>query len=130
MRKRKYMALDKDSREFIMERMREQGEMTIEEVMEMIRHHYVPDYEALKEREIRQIATRMFRSLRDESGVRTCFAVKSKGIYVNVDVSTQLENIRAVDEMLAHQIAGLELSRNKARRRRAELEGQISMDIA
>lgn len=130
MAKRKHMALDKDSREFIMERMREQGEMTTEEVMEMIRSHYVPDYETLKEREIRQIATRMFRSLRDESGVRTCFAVKSKSIYVNVDVSTQLDNVRAVDEMLAQQIAGLELSRNKAHRRRAELEGQLSMEIA
>lgn len=59
MSRRKYMALDKDSREFIMEKMREQGEMTIEEVMDMIRPHYVPDYDMLKEREIRQIATRI-----------------------------------------------------------------------
>lgn len=123
-------SLGKAEREYILEWMHDHGEMTTEQVMDMIRPHYIPDYETLKEQAIRRVANNLFRSLRDEQGTRTCFAVKSKSVYVNVDVSKNLENIRAVDEMLADNIAGLEKSRSKARQRRAELEGQLSMEEA
>lgn len=128
MGKSKY--LDKRARRIILDRMREQGEMTVAETMDMIRPHYCFDAQEAREQGIRRQANRMMQSLRDESGVRTCFALKSNDTYINIEKCKDNTRVAQIERQLQQQLDGLRASRNKARRRRQELEGQLSLDYA
>lgn len=120
--------LEKRAKDVIIDRMRELGEMTVDEVMDLIRPHYLFDAQEAREQGIRRQANRLVRSMRDESGIRVCFAIKEQGIYVNIEQCTSRAKVSAVEESLQKQIEGLTASRNKANRRRQELDGQLTLD--
>ena len=122
--------LDKRAKEIILDRMRMQGEMTTAEIMDMIRPHYYFDAQEAREQGIRRQANRLVKSLRDEQGVRTCFAVKEQDIYVNIERCTNRAKVSLVEAALQKQIDGLIASRNKANRRRQELDGQLSLEAS
>lgn len=92
--------LDKRAKEVILNRMRDQGEMTVAEIMDLIRPHYFFDALEAREQGIRRQANRLIKSLRDESGIRTCFAVKSEDVYVNIERCDNAVRISQVEEHL------------------------------
>ncbi len=49
---------------------------------------------------------------------------------VNIDESNDRDALRAVEYQLAEKMKGLTASTVKASRRRAEVEGQMSLDLA
>lgn len=120
--------LDRRAKEVILNQMRERGEMTTAEIMDLIRPHYFFDAQEAREQGIRRQANRLVKSLRDENGVRTCFALKGDDVYVNIERCSDRIRVGRVEDQLQAQIEGLRASRNKARRRRQELEGQLMLE--
>lgn len=129
MRSRK---LEPKAREMIRQKLYEAGEIETEEVMDMIRPHYLFNAVEAKEREIRRAAHQMMSGMRDEKGVRTTFACNVDGVskYVNVDSSNDPIALRGVEGQLKMKLDGLYISKSKASRRRMEVEGQMRMDLA
>lgn len=124
--------LEPKAREMIYQKIRESGEVETEEIMDLIRPHYIFDPQIAKEQMIRRKASQMASQIRDENGARTVFNCKVDGIskYVNIDESKDVTSIRSVDRQLSEKLEGLKISSAKASRRRAEIEGQLSLDIA
>lgn len=120
--------LDRRAKEVILNQMRERGEMTTAEIMDLIRPHYFFDAQEAREQGIRRQANRLVKSLRDENGIRTCFALKGDDVYVNIERCSDRIRVGRVEDQLQAQIEGLRASRNKARRRRQELEGQLMLE--
>lgn len=123
--------LEPKAREMIVQKMMESGEMTTEEIMDLIRPHFLFDKEAAKEQGIRKLTHQMMAQIRDEKGIRTVFACKVDGIhkYVNIDESRNVKALRSVEGQLTEKCNGLEISCAKASKRRMEVEGQLSFDL-
>ncbi len=124
---RKSNSLERRAREYILEQMHDNGEMTQEEIKDLIRPHFHFDYQTAKEQAIGRCANRLVSSLRDEQGVRTSFTLRSENLVVNVEKSKNLRNVRAVKQQLQKQIAGTFASFQKTEKREAELLGQTSL---
>ncbi len=120
--------LEKRAREVILDRMRSNGEMSTDEIMGLIRPHYLFDAQEAREQGIRRQANRLVRSLRDESGIRTCFALKEEDIYVNIERCSSAGRVGKVEAQLQKQLNGLLASYRKAAYRRQELEGQMALE--
>lgn len=123
--------LEAKAREMIILKMLESGEMETEEIMELVRPHFLFDPQAAREQMIRRKAHQLAAQIRDEKGVRTVFACKVGGIskYVNIDESQDVMALKSVDSQLRTKLDGLELSSAKASKRRMEVEGQMSLDL-
>lgn len=123
--------LEPKAREMIKQKLYEAGEITTEELMEMIDPHYLFDKVAARKREVRRMAQQMMSAMRDEKGVRTTFNCNIDGVskYVNIEASNDIDNLRGVDVQLRTKLEGLKASSAKASRRRLEVEGQISFDL-
>ena len=123
--------LEPKAREVIIQKMMESGEMTTEEIMDLVRPHYLFDPQAAKEQGIRKLTHQMMAQIRDDKGIRTVFNCKVGGVskYVNIDESRDIKALRSVDGQLTEKLNGLKLSEEKASRRCMEVEGQISMDL-
>lgn len=119
--------LDKRAREYILEQMHDNGEMTQDEIKDLIRPHFNFDYQSAKEQAIGRYANRLVSTLRDEQGVRTSFTLRGENLVVNVEKSKSLRNVRAVKRQLQKQIAGTYASFKKTEKREAELLGQTSL---
>lgn len=124
-------ALEKRAREFIMQQIREHGEMTTEEIMELIRPHYIFDIPKIMEQALRRKSNQLMAQVRDEQGVRTVFNCKVDGVskYINVDTCDNLISIKSVEAQLDEKLKGLYISKAKASRRRLEIEGQMELDL-
>lgn len=123
--------LEPKAREMIKQKLYEAGEITTEELMEMIDPHYLFEKVAARKREVRRMAQQMMSAMRDEKGVRTTFNCNIDGVskYVNIEASNDIDNLRGVDVQLRTKLEGLKASSAKASRRRLEVEGQISFDL-
>lgn len=123
--------LEPKAREMIKQKLYESGEITTEELMDMIDPHYLFDNVAARKREVRRTAQQMMSSMRDEKGIRTTFNCKIDGIskYVNIDASKDVDNIRGVDAQLRTKLEGLKASSAKASKRRMEVEGQMCLEL-
>lgn len=124
--------LESKAREMIVQKMRESGEMETEEIMDLIRPHFLFDPQSAKEQQIRRKAHQLAAQIKDEYGVRTVFNCKVDGVskYVNIDASRDVKALRGVEGQLAEKLNGLEISSAKASRRRMEVEGQMSLELS
>ncbi len=127
----KTRTLESKARELIRQKMMESGEMETEEIMDLIRPHYLFDPAAAKEQAIRRKAHQLAAQIRDEKGVRSVFACKVDGVsmYVNIDESRNTQNLRGVETQLAEKLEGLKRSSYKVSKRVMEVEGQMSLDL-
>lgn len=121
--------ISKEAREYIQRQLQEYGEIPTDEIMDMIRPHYVFDPVQAKEQQIRRAAQGLMARQKDSDGVRTCFAVRMSGksIYVNVDRTKRKAHLDAVEQQLKRKYEGLNASMRKVRLRRSQLDGQISL---
>lgn len=127
----KAKALEKRARDMIVAIIMENGEMETEEIMDLIRPHFLFDLQRAKEQAIRRKAHQLASQIRDEKGVRTVFACNDDGIskYVNIDTSKNVEDLKSVEKQLNTKLIGLYASRSKASARRTEVEGQMRLDL-
>ncbi len=127
----KSYSLDKKAKKVILLQMEELGEITTEDVMELLRPHFTCDLQKLREQALRKNANNLMRSYKDEKGIRTCFNRKTKdgeSSYVNVDKTTNLEALKDIELQLNKKYKGLNKSKKKIVRRYKELSGQISIE--
>lgn len=123
--------LDKRARNIIIEQIKENGEMETEDIMDLIRPHYLFDPRKAREQAVRRKANQLASQVRDENGIRTVFNCRENGVskYINVDVSNDLPALKNVECQLLEKLNGLKASTAKASRRRIEVEGQLSLDL-
>lgn len=127
----KTRTLESKARDMIRQKMLESGEMETDEIMDLIRPHYLFDPAVAREQAIRRKAHQLAAQIRDEKGVRSVFACRVDGIsmYVNIDESRNPQNLRSVETQLTEKLEGLKKSSYKASNRRMEVEGQMSLDL-
>ncbi len=127
----KSKTLEKRARDVIVSTIMESGEMGIEEIMDLIRPHYLFDPSVAKEQAIRRKAHQLASQIRDDKGIRMVFACKEGGTskYVNTDTSENVDDLRGVEEQLNAKLIGLYASKSKVSARRTEVEGQMRMDL-
>lgn len=123
--------LEPKAREMIRQKLYEAGEISTEELVDMIDPHYLFDQATARQREVRRMAQRMMSTMRDKKGVRTTFNCNIDGVskYINIETNNDLDNIRGVDAQLRTKLEGLKASSAKASRRRMEFEGQLNLDL-
>lgn len=123
--------LDKRAKLAIMDKMSEcGGEMSTEEVMDLVRPYYIFDPHLAKEREIRRKANQIMAQFRDENGIRKCFNYKDVNggsVYVNVDETKSATALKCVKAQLNSKYNGLNKSKQKITRRQLELIGQMDL---
>lgn len=123
--------LEAKAAEMIMQKIYESGEMETEDIMDLIRPHFLFDPEAAKEQMVRKKAHQLASRIRDDKGMRTTFNCKVDGVskYVNIDASNDPIALRGVEGQLNSKLLGLGYSMAKASKRRMEVEGQLSLDL-
>lgn len=119
--------ISKEARQLVKEQVREHGDMTKSEIVELLRPHCTFDPVSLQEQALNRMVGSLVRSIRDETGVRTAFILKGKDTIVDVDNCESLSKVSEVDDMLDMNIKGLQASKRKTERRKKELAGQMSM---
>lgn len=119
--------ITKEAREYIINEIHNRGQMSKSEIAELVRPHCSFDPQALQEQALNRLVGSICRSIRDETGVRTVFIAKGKDAIVNIETSTSLDLVSAVDEQLKANIKGLSASRAKSKLRRQELSGQTTL---
>lgn len=128
MGKSKY--LDPKARERINEVLDLGGEMSLDEMVELVMPHMMFDIDSMKLQTTKTVCRNIAANRKDWRGTRTTFAVKEdkKSVYVDVDRCDDVNKVRRVEEDLREKEQGIARSRIKARNRRLVLEGQITMD--
>lgn len=123
--------LETKAQEMILHKLSESGEMETEEIMDLIRPHFLFDPLTAKERQIRRKANQLAARIRDEKGIRSVFNCNVDGVskYVNIDESQDVRALRGVETQLAEKLNGLEISRTKALKRREETEEQMKLQF-
>ena len=121
-------ALSREAREYIKEKIKEDGIVTVEGVASIVNQQYQFDPQRSREREVMAYARRLLASQKDYAGDRTLIAVKGDpGVYINLDNCTDKYRLRKAVEQLTDKKNGLERHIIKGHRRIAELEGQMTM---
>ncbi|NSB15868.1 hypothetical protein [Clostridium beijerinckii] len=123
-------ALEKKAKEKILEQMDELGgEITTDDVVELLRPHYIFNIRKLREQALRRTANNLMATYRDNKGVRTCFSCKDdsgNSKYFNIETTTDLKALKNIEIQLNKKYKGLNISKKKVQRRRDELSGQVS----
>lgn len=119
--------LEPRAKEYIIDQIRERGEMDKDEIRDLIRPHFQFDYQQAKEQAINRYANQLISQIRDDSGVRTCFNIRGADTVVHVETCRSLGKVQTVQEQLEKQIIGTMASYRKTTRRVEELQGQLSL---
>lgn len=119
--------LSKEAYTYIINKIKENGSMSTDEVIELVRPHYDYDPGAARERELRRYVGQLMRVQRDQNGVRTMFLEKGNSEIIDLERCTDSTKIAAVEVQLKAQVIGSYRSYRKATRRRMELTGQLSI---
>lgn len=125
------MALDKRIKEKINEIMDNRPNITVEELMEIVKQYAPkPDIDKLINQEYRRMTQRLMASYRDEKGVRECFSVPSdaENLYVNISNTKDKEDLKKVRQQLSKKYRGLNNSLRKIDIREQILDGQITIE--
>ena len=88
----------------------------LEDIIEIIRPHYIFTKDQLMERELKNRARYIMRSFKDAKKVRTYF-LNNNGAYINIEKSTDLGDLEKVDTQLSVKYTGILSAIEKVRAR-------------
>jgi len=111
---RKYSS--KTIKDILEENLKYKEKIALSDVIEIIRPFYAWDPNDLVERELKKTARAIMRSFKDKEGVRTYFS-RHDGIYINVEKSTDLEDLNKINKQLRSKYVGLSAAIEKVRDR-------------
>lgn len=122
--------LEPKARKMIRQKLYEMGEITTEDAMDEVRPHFL-NAAAAEEKELRRTTQQMLSGIRDEKGVRSVFNCTVDGIstYIRVEACKDLPKLQNTEDQLNTKLTGLCASAAKVKRRRLEVEGQLSLDL-
>ena len=123
------MSLIKEAREFIKVKFEESPKMTKDELVELIRPHYIPDYQKLVDQDLGRLANYIASSVRDDNGARQIFAIDDEGkrSFIHIDKSNNLLDIKGVYKGLVKKRDSRDHSIRKVYKRGQEVAGQMSL---
>ena len=122
----RHQVISREAKQYIKDKLIENGEMSKSEIMEIVRPHCSFDLLALQEKELGRIVSTIVRSVRDHTGTRVAFFDKGADTVIHLETCTSLPKVVAIEEQLAKQMQGIAASHKKAERRRQELSGQTT----
>lgn len=125
------MSLMKKARNFVVGKLEDNPRMSKEDVKDLIRPHYIPDYQRLVEQDIGRIATYIINRIRDEKGERQAFIINDQDeqVVIHVDKSQDLRDIKAVYSHLVKARDSREKHISKVRKRGQEVAGQLALNF-
>jgi len=106
----------KKIKEIVEESLKHTEKPEITDIVEMIRPFYAWEKEELVERELRNKARYIMSTFKDEQKVRTYF-LDNDGVYINVEKSSDLDDLDKVNRQLSKKYSGLSAAIEKVRRR-------------
>ena len=128
------MAMNRKIRDAIVNAIREQKAVTVDEVVEIVKiYDEMPDVKKLVDQHYKNVARRLLSAIKDDHGVRDFFAAETAAgerLYVNIAASDNLEHLNKVEQQLKPKAAGTARSYAKARKRQREIAGQLTFDFA
>lgn len=122
--------LMKKAKEVILQQMEECPELDVDTVINLVRPHYLFDAGKAREQAIRRKANQLMAQFRDENGIRKCFIyedAEGTSKYVNIEITSNKEALDSVETYLQGKYNGLNASIQKIKKRRKEVDGQISI---
>ena len=122
------MSITKEARAVVIQQLEDNPRMEKFELVELLRPHYIAEYQKLAEQDLGRYASRLAARVRDVNGARRVFANKD-GDYINVDRTDSLSDIKQVYDKLVRERDGRRRSISKVLNRGAELAGQLSLDF-
>jgi len=111
---------DKTIKEIVGEKLRHMEKPELSDIIEIIRPFYAWKKDYLVERELKKKARAIMRSFKDENGVRTYFS-GNDGVYINVEKSSDLDDLNKVNIQLKKKYNGLYAALEKVRKRIARI---------
>lgn len=122
--------LEPEARKRINEILDLRGEMSMDEMVELVMPHMIFDIDNMKLQTTKNVCRGIVASRKDSHGIRTTFAIKQSknSLYVDIDNCKNVSSVRQIEELLKEKEEGIAKSRIKAKNRRLVLEGQISME--
>ena len=118
--------LSKEAREKIIQIMRNRGEMTTEEAVELVTPHYIFEPQSAKASEVRRCVQQIMRGIKNERGQRACFNLKAAGEskYINIETTDSINSLNRVEAQLDQQYHGLNESKRRVSMRREIIIGK------
>ena len=97
--------LSKQAREYIEQVMRESGQMTTDEAVDIVEPHYMFDPQTAKQAEMRRVVHRIMQGIKGETGKRACFNLKSASgsLYINIETTTAVPYLDGVEKQINKQ---------------------------
>lgn len=104
------------------------GSVLVDDVAEIIKDLHLYDPLTAEGQWYRDKARRLMASRKDKNGVRVLFATgDTSGTFINIETCKSLPNVKSVVDQLIEKRDGINAAIAKGQRRRAELEGQLSL---
>lgn len=125
---KRFRRIDPADAKVIKQTISERGIIDVEEAMDIVRPKFLFDTRSAFEADLRRKTHQILASLRDERGIRRCFATDD-GRFVNLDVSRDISAVDMARTQLEKKTDGLMSSKLKADRRYAELAAQQSQTL-
>lgn len=110
---KRHTVMDRKTSEAIYHIMDLYGELSTEDLIEIIRPHCDFNIPHMVEMSLKRKANQMMQRKKDASGIRRYFACPDK--YINVEVTKSIEDLSMVEAQLDKQRMGLDASINKVR---------------
>jgi hypothetical protein len=112
-------------KEIVAKKLNYKETVNLSDVVEIIRPFYAWKKHDLVERELNKTARTIMRSFKDTSGVRTYFS-QQNGVFINIEKSTDLEDLEKIDIQLTQKYTGLSAALKKVRNRIAYIFSKYS----
>lgn len=107
------------------------GSVLVNDVAEIIKELHLYDPLTAEEQWYRDKARRLMASRKDRNGVRMLFATgDANGTFINIETCRSLPDVASVVEQLIEKRDGINAAIAKGQRRKAELEGQVSLFLS
>lgn len=121
--------LSKQARDYIKTVMRDNGQMTTDEAIEIVEPHYMFDPQTAKQAEIRRVVHNIMRNIKGETGKRACFSLEaaSGSLYINIETTTAVHYLDGVEKQINQKYYGLKETKKRIAKRRYVLTGQLSL---
>lgn len=119
--------IDKENRRIVLDKMRDEGIMSTEDIMNLIRPCFMWNADEARERDLKRQVNNLVRTLKDERNIRSCFKLDEDDTYVNVDVCQDAKKVGAIENQLYEKYQGLQVSHDKVQDRRKQIEGQANL---
>lgn len=119
--------IDPKERKILRTRIEELEIVDLEEIKEIVLPYIELDYERALDQAAHKVAKNIIASIRDDKGVRKFYSTKESE-FVNIESTTDIRALQAVENQLSIKVKGLNRAKNKVtKERKRVIKGQ--MDI-